>query len=56
MKCLTSLKDDKISEVSINLASYIGRGLVKDSMQLTGNAYFIDFEIEVEESAGTPHR
>jgi hypothetical protein len=31
VRCNNSLKDDKVCEVKINLASYIGRGWVKDS-------------------------
>lgn len=31
-----------------NLSKYIGKGLVKESLQLTGNAFFVDFEIMVE--------
>ena len=48
MRAVTSMKDDKICEVSINLASYIGRGTVNDSQSLSGSAFFIDFEISVE--------
>ncbi len=48
VRCINSVKEEKISEVSLNLASYIGRGAVKDSIQLTGSAYFLDYEIEVE--------
>ena len=48
------VKEEKVSDVSINLANYIGRGAVKDSIQLTGSAYFLDFEIEVQPAtAGT---
>ena len=45
------MKDDKICEASINLASYIGRGSVNDSLSLSGSAFFIDFEISVEPAA-----
>jgi hypothetical protein len=48
VRCINSVKEEKICEVSINLSSYIGRGAVKDSIQLSGSAYFLDFEIEVE--------
>jgi hypothetical protein len=40
-------KETKISEVTLNLSSYIGRGLVKDNIAMTGNVYFVDFEIAV---------
>lgn len=43
--CQNMVRCEKISEVSINLSDYIGRGLMKDSIQLTGSAYFLDFEI-----------
>lgn len=43
-------KETKISEVTLNLSSYIGRGLVKDSIQMTGNVYFIEFEVIVGKS------
>ncbi|CDW89532.1 UNKNOWN [Stylonychia lemnae] len=52
IKCINQVKEEKISEVSLNLSSYIGRGSVKDSIQLTGSAYFLDFEIEVVKSEG----
>jgi hypothetical protein len=39
---------EKISEVTINLSDYINRGTMKDSIQLTGSAYFLDYEISVE--------
>ena len=47
VRCINQVKEEKICEVSINLASYIGRGAVKDSIQLSGSAYFLDFEIEL---------
>ncbi len=37
----------------MNLASFIGRGTVKERVQLSGAAYFIDFEITVAESTAT---
>lgn len=40
-------KETVISEVTLNLSSYIGRGLVKDNIQMTGNVYFIEFEVSV---------
>jgi hypothetical protein len=40
-------KETKISEVTLNLSSYIGRGLVKDNIAMTGNVYFVEFEIAV---------
>lgn len=46
--CQNSIRTEKISEVSINLADYIGRGAMKDSIQLSGSAYFLDYEIIVE--------
>ena len=51
VKCVNSLKEDKICEAKINLASYIGRGCVKDTAQLSGAAFFIDFEVLVEEAS-----
>lgn len=33
--------------MSINLSNYIGRGLVKDNLQMTGNVFFIEFEVSV---------
>lgn len=48
------MKEEKVSDVSLNLAMYIGRGAVKDSIQLTGGAYFLDFEIEVQKAEGNP--
>ena len=41
-------KEEKISEVTINLSDYIGRSVVSDRIQMNGNAYFLDFEICVE--------
>lgn len=41
------MKETVVSEVTLNLSSYIGRGLVKDSIQMTGNVYFIEFEVSV---------
>ena len=38
-------------DYTVNLASFIGRGTVKERAQLTGAAYFIDFEITVSEAA-----
>ena len=38
----------KISTVPFNLSDYIGKGWVKESLQLTGNAFYIDFEILVD--------
>lgn len=38
----------KVCSVPFNLSKYIGKGLVKESLQLTGNAFFVDFEIMVE--------
>ena len=46
-------KETVISEVTINLSSYIGRGLVKDSIQMTGNVYFIEFEVSVGPLVGS---
>lgn len=47
---------DKICEHNLNLSSYIGRGLVKERVSLTGSAYHMDFEIAVEESGSADHR
>lgn len=47
VRCINQVKEEKVSDVSFNLAMYIGRGAVKDSIQLTGGAYFLDYEIEV---------
>lgn len=41
-------KEEKLSEISLNLSNYINRGLVKDNMQMTGNVYFLEFQIHVE--------
>ena len=46
--CEYSVKEEKISKVELNLSNYIGKGVVKDTIQLYGNAYFLDFEITVE--------
>jgi len=35
----------KVCSVPFNLSDYIGRGRVKESLQLTGNAFYVDFEI-----------
>ena len=35
----------KVCSVPFNLSDYIGRGRVRESLQLTGNAYYCDFEI-----------
>lgn len=29
------------------MATYIGKGLVKDEVKMTGNAFFVQFEISV---------
>lgn len=50
VKCLGGTQE-KICEATLNLASYIGRGLVKERVQLSGAAYFIDFEISVIETS-----
>lgn len=55
VRAVSSLKDDKICDVTINLASYIGRGTVNDSQNLSGAAFFIDFEISVEPTARESH-
>ncbi len=52
VRCKNPNKDEKISEVSLNISPYIGKGVVKDSLQLTGNAYFVDFEISVTPAEG----
>jgi hypothetical protein len=45
----------KICSVPFNLSDYIGRGVVKESLQLTGNAYYVDFEIHVDlDTSGDP--
>ena len=38
----------KLCSVPFNLSDYVNRGRVKESLQLTGNAYYCDFEILVE--------
>ena len=48
IRCINSVKEEKVSDVSLNLSMYIGRGAFKDSIQLTGAAFFLDFEIEVQ--------
>lgn len=32
VRCVNSVKEEKVSDVSFNLAMYIGRGAVKDSI------------------------
>jgi len=45
----------KICSVPFNLSDYINRGIVKESLQLQGNAFFVDFEILVEaDASGDP--
>jgi hypothetical protein len=55
VRCINQVKEEKVSDVSFNLAMYIGRGAVKDSIQLTGGAYFLDYEIEVSKIEGAPN-
>jgi hypothetical protein len=54
VRCINPVKEEKICDVQLNLAAYIGRGAVKDSVQLSGSAYFLDFEIEVESASSSP--
>jgi hypothetical protein len=45
----------KVCSVPFNLSDYIDRGIVKESLQLTGNAFFVDFEILIEaDTSGDP--
>ena len=44
------IKQEKISKVVIDLSSYIGKGYVKDKVQMTGNVYFLEFEVTVDHS------
>ena len=43
-----SSEGNKICSVPFNMSEFIGRGRVKESLQLTGSAYYVDFEILVE--------
>lgn len=43
-------KEEKISEITINLADYIGKGLVSDKLQMTDDVYFLEFEVLVEKN------
>lgn len=36
-------KDEKLSEVPLNLSNYIGRGLVSERLQGTGYVKYVDF-------------
>ena len=51
----TNPEGQKVCSVPFNLSDYIGRGVVKESLQLTGNAYYCDFEIHVDlDTSGDP--
>lgn len=39
------IKEEKLGDVAVNLTNYIGRGTVTDRVQMSGNAYFLSFEI-----------
>ena len=40
-------KENKISEKSLDLSKYIGKGVVRDNLEMSGNVYFLEFEISV---------
>lgn len=49
--CQNGVKsEDRICKATIFVNQYVGRGSIKDSVQLTGNAQYLDFEVCVEAS------
>jgi hypothetical protein len=41
-------KEEKMSEVSLDLSQYVNRGIVRDKIQMTGNIFFVNFSICVD--------
>ena len=37
-----------MSEIGFNLVNYIGKGIVKEKMSMTGAVYCVEFEVAVE--------
>lgn len=38
-------KETKLSERLLDLSKYVGKGLVRDNIEMSGNVYFLEFEI-----------
>ena len=52
--CLNTVSEEKVAEATINIAKYVDKGVVRDNIQLNGNAYYLDFEISVMFAATRP--
>lgn len=46
----------KICSIKFDLAQYVGKGRVRDSLTLEGNAFFAEFEILIDTDDGSGSR
>jgi hypothetical protein len=52
MKLDGQAKHTKISTTLVNIAQYVGKGTVRESLKLNGSANFLTFEVLLEECEG----
>ena len=42
------IKEEILAEKSVNITPHVGKGVVKEKVQMSGKVYFIEFEILIE--------